>query len=99
MRRQRTDAIFRAVADPTRRNILERLHERERTVRAFSYHAAIALKASRCAEAERADCRAPFWPSPLLPARSRTARTDRRMGCAVPRRQRPFRTRLAFDTN
>jgi DNA-binding transcriptional ArsR family regulator len=33
MRRQRTDAIFRAVADPTRRNILERLHERELTVR------------------------------------------------------------------
>ena len=32
MRRQRQDRIFRAVADPTRRNILERLHERELTV-------------------------------------------------------------------
>jgi DNA-binding transcriptional ArsR family regulator len=33
MRRQRTDWIFRAVADPTRRSILERLYERELTVR------------------------------------------------------------------
>jgi DNA-binding transcriptional ArsR family regulator len=32
MRRDRQDRIFRAVADPTRRNILERLHQRERTV-------------------------------------------------------------------
>jgi len=32
MRRQRQDRVFRAVADPTRRNILERLHQRELTV-------------------------------------------------------------------
>lgn len=32
MRRDRQDRIFRAVADPTRRSILERLHEREHTV-------------------------------------------------------------------
>lgn len=32
MRRHRQDRIFRAVADPTRRRILERLHRRELTV-------------------------------------------------------------------
>jgi len=32
MRRDRQDRIFRAVADPTRRNILERLHRCELTV-------------------------------------------------------------------
>jgi len=32
MRRDRQDRIFRAVADPTRRSILERLHQREHTV-------------------------------------------------------------------
>lgn len=32
MRRYRQDRIFRAVADPTRRNILERLQKRELTV-------------------------------------------------------------------
>src|SRR5215470_3000785 len=32
MRRRRQDWIFRAVADPTRRIILERLHRREHTV-------------------------------------------------------------------
>jgi DNA-binding transcriptional ArsR family regulator len=32
MRRQQQDRIFRAVADPTRRNILERLHLSELTV-------------------------------------------------------------------
>jgi len=32
MRRDRQDRIFRAVADRTRRNILERLHQREHTV-------------------------------------------------------------------
>ena len=32
MRRDRQDQIFRAVADPTRRSILERLHQREHTV-------------------------------------------------------------------
>jgi DNA-binding transcriptional ArsR family regulator len=32
MRRHRQDWIFRAVADPTRRSILERLHQRELTV-------------------------------------------------------------------
>ena len=29
MRRDRHDGLFRAVADPTRRSILERLHQRE----------------------------------------------------------------------
>jgi DNA-binding transcriptional ArsR family regulator len=33
MRHQRQDRIFRAVADPTRRNILERLQQRELSVR------------------------------------------------------------------
>jgi DNA-binding transcriptional ArsR family regulator len=33
MRRHRQDRIFRAVADPTRRSILELLHQREFTVR------------------------------------------------------------------
>ena len=32
MRRDRHDGIFRAVADPTRRSILERLQQRELTV-------------------------------------------------------------------
>jgi len=32
MSRQQQDRIFRAVADPTRRNILERLHQGELTV-------------------------------------------------------------------
>ena len=32
MQRQQQDRIFRAVADPTRRSILERLHRREHTV-------------------------------------------------------------------
>ena len=32
VRPNRKDRMFRAVADPTRRNILERLHERELTV-------------------------------------------------------------------
>lgn len=32
MQRRRQDWIFRAVADPTRRSILERLHQRELTV-------------------------------------------------------------------
>jgi len=32
MRPPQQNLIFRAVADPTRRNILERLHEREHTV-------------------------------------------------------------------
>jgi len=32
MRRDRQDRIFRAVADPTRRSILERLHDGEHTV-------------------------------------------------------------------
>jgi DNA-binding transcriptional ArsR family regulator len=32
MQRQQRDRIFRAVADPTRRSILERLHRREHTV-------------------------------------------------------------------
>ena len=32
VRSDRNNRIFRAVADPTRRNILERLHERELTV-------------------------------------------------------------------
>jgi DNA-binding transcriptional ArsR family regulator len=32
MRRIQQDRLFRAVADPTRRNILERLHQRELTV-------------------------------------------------------------------
>jgi len=32
MRRPRQDRIFRAVADPTRRKILEHLHQREHTV-------------------------------------------------------------------
>ena len=32
MQRQHQDRIFRAVADPTRRSILERLHRREHTV-------------------------------------------------------------------
>ena len=32
MRRHRQDRIFRAVADSTRRSILERLHQRELTV-------------------------------------------------------------------
>lgn len=32
MRRDRQNRIFRAVADPTRRGILERLHQREHTV-------------------------------------------------------------------
>lgn len=32
MRQLFQDRIFRAVADPTRRNILERLHQREHTV-------------------------------------------------------------------
>jgi len=33
MRRHQQDRIFRAVADPTRRSILERLHQHELTVR------------------------------------------------------------------
>jgi DNA-binding transcriptional ArsR family regulator len=33
MRRDQQDRIFRAVADPTRRSILERLHQHELTVR------------------------------------------------------------------
>ena len=32
MRTYRQDLVFRAVADPTRRSILERLHKREHTV-------------------------------------------------------------------
>ena len=32
MRHHQVDRIFRVVADPTRRNIVERLHERELTV-------------------------------------------------------------------
>lgn len=32
MKRHRQDRVFRAVADPTRRNILERLQQRELTV-------------------------------------------------------------------
>src|SRR5215470_20006114 len=32
MRHDRQDGIYRAVADPTRRSILERLHQRELTV-------------------------------------------------------------------
>ena len=32
MRRHRSDQIFRAIADPTRRSILELLHRREHTV-------------------------------------------------------------------
>jgi len=103
VRRNRQDRVFRAVADATRRSILERLHQRELTVLelcepfrisqpSLSKHLAV-LRRSGLIAARRSGRHRYYRlaPEPL--------EQIARMGRAVPRRQRSHGTHLAFDAN